>query len=160
MKHPKASWLPTLAALATGAAHADAVLDWNEVALAEVAASGQLPPDGARTLAMVHVAVFDAVNAIDRRFEPYALEQRAAGDASVDAAVASASYGVLLGLFPARQQTLAATYAAAVGRVADGPGKRAGIELGERAARLCLERRSHDGTGAPGRYAPRPCAGV
>jgi hypothetical protein len=151
--------LPTLAALAAGAAHADAVLDWNDVALEEVAASGQLPPDGARTLAMVHVAVFDAVNAIDRRFEPFALEQRASG-ASVDAAVASASYRVLLGLFPARQATLEATYRAAVGRVPDGPAKRAGIELGERAAKLCLERRAHDGAGAPGRYAPRTSAGV
>src|SRR5690242_4216257 len=88
-------------------AEADPVLDWNEFALAEVAASGQLPPDGARTMAMVHVAVFDAVNAIDRRYEPVALSARGPADASAGAAVASASYAVLTALFPAREPALA-----------------------------------------------------
>src|SRR5262245_36138283 len=93
--------------LVTGSAQGDAVLDWNDVALAEVDAGGQLPPDGARTMAMVHVAVFDAVNAIDRRYEPVALNERGPADASADAAVASASYTVLAGLFPAREPALA-----------------------------------------------------
>src|SRR5262245_27896311 len=105
-------WL-TFGVLVASSAQADAVLDWNEVALAEVTASGQLPPDGARTMAMVHVAVFDAVNAIDRRYEPVALQERGPADASADAAVASASYTVLAGLFPGREPALAKLYAAA-----------------------------------------------
>jgi hypothetical protein len=141
-------------------AHADAVLDWNDVALAEVTASGQLPPDGARTLAMVHVAVFDAVNAIDRRYEPVALHERGPQGASIDAAVASASYTVLATLFPSREQRLAESYAAALARVPDGHAKHSGIELGIRAARACLEGRAHDGTGAPNRYAPQTSAGI
>jgi len=48
--------LATIGLLFAHGAEADPVLDWNEVALAEVTASGQLPPDGARTMAMVHVA--------------------------------------------------------------------------------------------------------
>jgi hypothetical protein len=152
-------WL-TLGALAASGAHADAVLDWNEVALAEVAANGQLPPDGARTMAMVHVAVFDAVNSIDRRFEPVALKKGGPADAAPDAAVASASYTVLAGLFPAREPALAKLYAAALARVPDGPAKHLGIELGHDAAHACLTLRAGDGTGAPNRYAPQTNAGV
>src|SRR5262245_37367621 len=100
--------------LVTSGARADAVLDWNEVALAEVTANGQSPPDGARTMAMVHVAVFDAVNAIDRRYEPVAFKERGRADASADAAAASASYTVLAGLFPAREPALAKAYTAAL----------------------------------------------
>ena len=152
-------WL-TFGVLAARGAHADAVLDWNEVALAEVTANGQSPPDGARTMAMVHVAVFDAVNAIDRRYEPVALKERGPADASADAAVASASYTVLASLFPAREPALAKLYAAALARVPDGPAKLAGIELGDDAATACLAQRAGDGTGAPNRYAPQTSAGV
>jgi hypothetical protein len=154
------AWLATIGSCFAGGAEADAVLDWNEIALAEVDASGQLPPDGARTMAMVHVAQFDAVNAIDRRYEPVALNERGPVDASADAAVASASYTVLAGLFPAREPALAMLYAAALARVPDGTRKHAGIELGQRAASACLTQRAGDGTGAPNRYAPQTSAGV
>jgi hypothetical protein len=152
-------WL-TIGLLFAGGAGADPVLDWNEIALAEVAANGQSPPDGARTMAMVHVAVFDAVNAIDRRYEPVALKERGAADASPDAAIARASYGVLAGLFPAREPELAKLYAAALVRVPDGPAKHLGLELGQRAANACLTLRAGDGTGAPNRYVPYASAGV
>ena len=152
--------LTTIGLLFAHGAGADAVLDWNEVAVAEVAASGQLPPDGARTMAMVHVALFDAVNAIDRRYEPVALKERGPADASTDAAVASASYTVLAALFPAREPALAKLYAAALARMPDGPAKDAGLELGHHAATLCLALRAGDGTGAPSRYAPQTAAGV
>ena len=141
-------------------AQADAVLDWNEAALVEVDANGQLPPDGARTMAMVHVAIFDALNAIDRRYEPVALRERGAADASADAAVASASHAVLIALFPAREREIESLYAAALARVPDGPAKHAGIELGRRAAHACLALRAGDGTGAPNRYAPQTSPGV
>src|SRR5262245_55351656 len=152
-------WL-TFGIFVASSAQGDAVLDWNEVALAEVTANGQLPPDGARTMAMVHVAVFDAVNAIDRRYEPVELNQHGPADASADAAVASASYTVLKGLFPAREPALAQLYAAALARVPDGPAKHAGVELGRHAATACLTQRADDGTGAPNRYAPQTSAGV
>ena len=152
--------LTTIGLLFAYGAEGDPVLDWNEVALAEVAASGQLPPDGARTMAMVHVAVFDAVNAIDRRYEPVALKERGPADASADAAVASASYAVLAGLFPTREPALAELYAAALARVPDGPLKHAGIALGQHAANSCLALRAGDGTGVPSRYAPQTAAGV
>jgi hypothetical protein len=152
--------LVVLGACCVNPARADGVLEWNELALAEVAANGQLPPDGARTMAMVHVAVFDAVNALDARYEPYALDVRRPVNGSADAAAASAAYTVLTGLFPARRAVLAEAYATALARVHDGASKHAGIELGERAGRACLERRGDDGAGAAGRYAPHTSAGV
>jgi hypothetical protein len=152
-------WL-TVGVLVASGAHADAVLDWNAVALAEVGASAQLPPDGARTMAMVHVAVFDAVNAIDPRYEPVALHERAPGDASAEAAVASASYAVLVGLFPSRQAHLAESHAAALARIPDGHAKHAGIAIGQLAASACLALRSGDGTGAPNRYLPHTSPGA
>ena len=133
--------LLTILGLVTSGARADAVLDWNDVTLAEVTASGQLPPDGARTMAMVHVAVFDALNAIDRRYEPVALAERGPEGASTDAAAASASYTVLAALFPSREQRLAEAYAAALARVPDGHA--AGIHL---YLHRCADRRHHSGS--------------
>jgi hypothetical protein len=159
-KHPSSAWLTAFAVLLAASARADAVLDWNEAALAEVAAAGQLPPDGARTMAMVHVAVFDAVNAIDRRYEPLAFNERGPADASMDAAVASAAYTVLASLFPARQPQLAEAYAAALARIPSGLSKHAGIEIGHSAAMACIALRADDGTGAPNRYTPYASAGV
>ena len=159
-RHSCSMWLTAFGLLVASVAQADAVLDWNEIALTEVAAAGQLPPDGARTLAMVHVAFFDAVNAIDRRYEPVALPDRGPADASTDAAIASAAYTVLTGLFPARKSALAERYAAALAHVPDGSAKHAGVALGHRAAAACLALRTGDGTGAPNRYAPHTSAGV
>jgi hypothetical protein len=152
--------LALLGACCANAACADGVLDWNEVALAEVAANGQLPPDGARTMAMVHVAVFDALNALDRRYEPVALDESGPAGAAADAAAASAAYTVLAGLFPSRHAALAELYTAALARVPNGAPKHAGVELGERAARACLAQRAGDGVGAANRYAPHTNAGV
>ena len=45
-------------------ARADVVMDWNEIGAARVLAARQSPPDGARTMAMMHVAMFDAINAV------------------------------------------------------------------------------------------------
>src|SRR3972149_4662423 len=91
---------------------ADAVLDWNEVALAQVVAARQLPPEGSRTMAMVHVAIFDAVNAVDRRYQPYAFSGRALSGASAAAAAAAAARTVLVGLFPEQRQSIEAAHAA------------------------------------------------
>src|ERR1700674_204176 len=85
---------------------ADAVLDWNEVTLARLVAARQGPPDGARTMAMTHLAMFEAINAIEHRNAPYAFKGRAAAGASADAAAAAAASSVLLKLFPDQAQAV------------------------------------------------------
>jgi hypothetical protein len=159
-RHSISMWLTAAGVFFAGSARADAVLDWNEAALAAIEAAGQSPPDGARTMAMVHVAMFDAVNAIEQRYEPLAFAEVGSAEASPDAAAASAAHGVLAGLFPARGPSLVDAYAAALAHVPEGPSKRAGIELGESAARACLALRAGDGSGAPNRYAPYASAGA
>ncbi|GMU65603.1 MAG: haloperoxidase [Acidobacteriota bacterium] len=135
-------------------AGADVVLDWNELALAQVVAAGQLPPDGSRTMALVHVAMFDAVDAVDRRYLPYEFDERATGDVSAEAAAASAAHAILAGLFPDRRATVDGALAASLAALPDDARRRAGVALGEAVAARCLELRAGDGSAAPERYRP------
>src|SRR5258708_35210453 len=143
---------------------ADTVLDWNEVALARVVAARQGPPDGARSMAMVHLAMFEAINAVEQRYAPYAFKTRAPAGTSPEAAAAAAASSVLVKLFPGEAQAVEAAYAASLARIPEGPGKAAGIALGRQAGAPCLPMRDQDGTGVAGRAAPRPprgaCCGV
>lgn len=139
---------------------ADVVLDWNEVALARVVAARQSPPDGARTMAMMHVAMFDAINAIEQRYTPYAFKGRAPLGASAEAAAATAASAVLLKLFPDQAQPVEAAYAASIAGIPEGNAKTSGIALGKEVSAQCLADREKDGTGVPGNYRPRTAAGV
>jgi hypothetical protein len=139
---------------------ADAVLDWNEQGIAAVLTAKQLPPDGARSMAIVHVAMFNAINAIERRYAPYGFEARAPADASVDAAAASAARAVLETLFPEQREGLENAYAAALKQIAGQRGIDAGIAVGEQAANDCLALRANDGVGAANRYRPATSPGV
>lgn len=87
---------------------ADAVTDWNEITMNAVTL-GRPGPPGTLDMALVQVAVHDAVQAIDRRFEPYHVEIKG-GTGSRSAAVAAAAHDVLVGLYPAQTATLDATY--------------------------------------------------
>ena len=72
---------------------------------------------------MVHGAIFDAVNAIERRYHSYAEDLKAAPGASQDAAAAAAAHTVLAELYPLQQATLDAALAASLAKVQDGPAK-------------------------------------
>ena len=144
-----------IAALAAGAAllavsapaRADTVTDWNLNATnALMVVAAQPPPQSVPHMAMVHGAVYDAVNAIDGGHEGYLLSPRTArpGD-SKDAAAATAAYRVLLHLVPAQQATLDAQLAAALAAIADGPSKRRGIAVGDAAAAAMIAARTDDG---------------
>src|SRR5262245_8840395 len=78
--------------LLTSPAHADAILDWNAKADALAVDNAVTPPLQARTLAILHVSIFEAVNAIERRYAPYKLQLTADRDTSAEAAAASAGY--------------------------------------------------------------------
>jgi hypothetical protein len=86
----------------------DAVTDWNEIAQQAIV-TGRPGPIGAMDSALVQVAVHDAVQAIDRRFEPYHVEVKGA-KGSRSAAAAAAAHGVLVGIYPGQAATLDATY--------------------------------------------------
>jgi hypothetical protein len=86
----------------------DAVVDWNQITMDAVTA-GRPGPIGMLDIALVHIAVHDAVQAIEKRFEPYLFESaRASGRRS--AAVAAAAHDVLVGMYPTQVATLDALY--------------------------------------------------
>jgi len=87
-------------------AKADVVLEWNVTALKTTASAPFNPPLESRNVAIVHAAMFDAVNSIRRRYAPYRVRVRAAGHESLIAAVASAAHAVLLARYPEQQAGL------------------------------------------------------
>ena len=141
-------------------AKADVIMDWNAKADA-IGAEKQLANSAnSRAQAMLHVAVFEAVNAIDRRYTPYKLALTADGGTSREAAAASAAHGVLVALYPDKKADLDATLVTSLAAVADGEAKSRGIELGRKAASEIIALRTNDGSGVPESYRPQTSPGA
>src|SRR3954451_2269212 len=113
-----------------------------------------------RMYAIMHIAIHDALNSIDRRFQPYTFDRQAEPGASPDAAVAAAARDVLvplLGQLPrdlpfitpacidAGVANVEAAYAAALAAIPDTPAKKQGIAVGQAAAAAILAKRADDG---------------
>ena len=132
----------------------NAVTRWNGIAIQVLPVDPGLILDS-RAFAILHAAIHDAVNGVERRYQPYTADL-SSPNASVDAAIAAASHDVLVALSPSQQGTIEVAYASALLAIADGPAKQAGIELGRASARANLERRIGDGadTAASPAYVP------
>src|ERR1700723_3084131 len=122
-----------MATLLFGAAvaNADAVLDWNLIAVNTAIANGQSPFAQARYAAIVQLAVFEAVNAITGDYRPYLGSIVAPRGASAEAAAIQAAYHVLTTYFPMRATTLAAERAKSLASIPDGRAKTEGIATGD-----------------------------
>jgi hypothetical protein len=125
-------------------ARADVVSTWNQ----QVVTMGG--PQIQRTLAMVHIAMFDAVNAIEPRYTPYLQLPAPPLGTSAEAAAAAAAHGVLVRLFPGQSMLLAAALAASLANVPDGPGRTSGMEYGDAVASVVVHLRQIDDILAPG----------
>ena len=138
------------------------VIDWNQVLLSIVNTAGAQPANvqPTRNFAILHAAIYDAVNSIDRAHQPYLISVRAPRGASETAAADSAAHAALIGLYPAQQTSIDADYAAELAKVADGPAKDKGVRLGEQVARDLLAIRANDGSNAtPPPFIPGTNAG-
>src|SRR3954452_2990424 len=100
---------------------ADTVLEWNVVAVEATRVARLSPNAQTRALAMVHGAVFDAVNGIEGGYAPYLVSRRAPIWASEDAAAAVAAHDVLVSVLPVQQATLDAALALSLAGVPNGP---------------------------------------
>ena len=141
-------------------AWAEVVTDWN-VKAGDIVVGARLgPPPANRLLAIVQTAVYEAVNAITRRYPPEHVPLHAAPGASVEAAVAAANRGTLAHLVPAQQSIIETAYHTALAMIADDPAKAAGIAVGEQAATAILALRADDGAAAPETYRPHTIPGV
>ena len=153
------SVLAALILLAAPSAHADVVTDANAKA-ADIASKHPATPIAVRTMAIVQVSVFEAVNAIAGRYPAYRVQITAAPGASADAAVAAATRTALLKLMPAQQAAIEADYQAALKALPDARAKTDGVAVGEQAAAAILASCADDGAVAPDTYRPHAAPGV
>src|SRR6266567_3606768 len=160
-KHRWMTLLVVAAALLAGSmAQADVVTDWN-ITAGDIAVAAKLPPPPAyRVMAMVQSAVYEAVNAITKRYPPDRVTLDAAPGASVEAAVAAANHATLLKLVPSQQAAIDSAYQTALSAIVDGPAKTAGLAVGDKAAAAILALRADDGAAATESYRPHTTAGV
>ena len=139
---------------------ADVIMDWNAKADA-IAAEKQIGgPQHARGLGILHLAMFEAVNAPERRYAPYKLNLTADRNTSKEAAAASAGYDVLLSLYPDKKADLDVILANALAGVSDGEPKAKGITLGKKAAAEMIALRANDGIDVKESYRPATTPGV
>jgi hypothetical protein len=159
------SWYGSTALLIGTLVHADVVTDWNSAALDAIRAGSTAPPIASRSLAILHVSIYDAVNGIARTYESYLVQSAVAASASPEAAASAAAHEALVNLFPASASTFDALHAAILAAIPDGPQKTAGIVWGEFVANQILAARANDGSDAtveppggsgPGVWIPTP----
>jgi len=135
---------------------ADAVLDWNAVALA-AQANDHTPsivstPDqggptrAARALAIVHAAIYDAVNSIDQSYAPYLVKDTFSKHASIDAAASQAAHDTLVALYPNQKAMFDAALHSSLADVPNGASENAGVAAGKTVARQILKARKNDGS--------------
>ncbi len=141
------------------AAQRDAVLRWNEVALAAVKSARTPPPIAARNLAIVHLAVYDAVNAVDRTHRPYLDALTAPAGTDPTAAAAAAAHRTLVALYPDQAGRFDAALRDTLTTVPAGTGRDDGVTLGRDVADRALRLRAQDGDAMRGRYTPRATQG-
>jgi hypothetical protein len=130
----------------------DPVIEWNEIMVRTTA--GQNPFFQARFAAITQLAVFEAVNAIDKDFDPYLGTIAAPSSASAEAAAVAAAHGVLKNYFPSSAAALDAARATSLAGIAEGIPKQEGIAVGEAAAAAMIALRTGDGAAPPEFYVP------
>lgn len=142
------------------AAHADVVTDWNQTALRATETAAMPPPVQTRTMAIVHAAVYDAVNAIDRRHAVYAAKLDAPAGGSMESAAATAAHGALTGLLPLQRATLDVALKTSLAQIPEGQAKSDGMRIGSEAAEKILALRKTDGADGKTAYSFDSGAGV
>lgn len=156
-------------ALSGAATAQNAVIDWNAIAVTTALngnptiSPGSATPGGSSLyLTYMHLAIYDAVNAIDHRFQPFGPEIPAPAGASVDGAVISAAYNTLVFYFPDQSASLTTQYMSALAIIPNGQAKDDGVQVGKAAANSIIAMRAGDGRGAnvPYLFPAVPTAGV
>jgi PAP2 superfamily len=165
----RAALVAAVALTAPAAAQANEVTHWNKIATNTLTsplyslASGGAPPASQINMAMTQGAVYDAVNAIEPRNQPYLLHRRFDPSASKDAAAATAAFRVLYYIvstapaFAAQAgflDTIGTEYTTSLAAIPDTPAKDDGIAAGNAAADAMIAARSGDGRFGPSQWMP------
>jgi hypothetical protein len=126
------------------------VIQWNEVAQGLY---GTAPSASQRTFALLHLAMFDAANSIEKAYTPYFVQVDSSSGASREAAAAQAARDVLTAIFPAQQSTFDSLLATQLAGIPKGLASQ-GVAVGRQAAQSVLAWRQNDGW--PAAIAPDP----
>ena len=153
---PAALIAASLAVAIPAPARANVITDWD----ANAAAVAPPTAAGLREMAIMHVAMFDAVNSITRRYRPYMVQLPASETTSQEAAATAAAAGVLIGLHPEAAAKIQAASASALAAIPEGEAKANALALGQAVAEKILSVRSKDGANAPDDYRPKTKPGV
>jgi hypothetical protein len=157
-----------IACLAAGVtpACANVITDWDAKAvdavapLASIPSSPYTPYAAYRMMGIVHAAMFDAVNSIERRYQPYLVQLPADPNTSKESAAAAAAAAVLATIDAKTADKMKVDLASYLASIPDGAAKSDGVKLGDAIAVKILEARANDGSDAPDDYRPRTTPGV
>jgi hypothetical protein len=132
------------------------VVQWNAIASTTIVTNAkEVSVASGVWFAYVHLAAFDAVNAIDHRFQPYLFTAKPPAGANQDAAAIAAAHRILVAYFPAQQPGLDAQFATSVAAISDTPANiSAGLAVGEASALALITSRANDGLLANVPYTP------
>ena len=165
MKYPAALAFCLSLFLASAQLQAGEVERWNRVAT-DAAAAEQLDPlSESRIFAIVHASIHDALNGVQRQYEPYQARPASPPGASTETAIAAAAHASLAKLIPARKPEFDAALADVLERIEDRDAAFAGLKVGREAASAVLAARANDGASRsagyvpgkkPGEYRPTP----
>jgi hypothetical protein len=149
-------WLAITLLLTASLSAQNVVSQWNAIASTAIVTNAKESPAASGVwFAYVHLAVFDAVNAIDHRFQPYLFTASPPAGANMDAAAIAAAHRILVNYFLSQQTTLDAAYAASVAAISDTPANiAAGLAVGEASAKALIAARANDGLLANVPYTP------
>ena len=141
-------------------ARADVVTDWNVTANAVMTAENVGNNPRLRNLAMMHVAMSDAINTVQNRYTRVVATIPLAPSASAEAAAAAAAQQILTELYPAQKAKIEETYTASLKAIPDGSAKSEGVALGMQVAADVQAECAKDGTDAPDTYRPHTTPGA
>lgn len=134
--------------------------DWNRTAIDAMNAARTVLNPQARNLAMMHVAMSDAVNSVQKKYATHAPGGAPTPGASAEAAAAAAARAVLLQQLPAQKALIDQAFQASMKAIPDGPARKDGIAIGETCAAAVIADRAADGTAVPDTYRPVTAPGV
>ncbi len=136
------------------AARADVVTDWNTLILNAIRTNKTSPPVASRQMAILHTAMYDAVNGIKPKYEAYRVQPDGFPAASREAAAAAAAHRVMVALYPSNAVLYEAELQSTLAGIRNPVAKREGVAWGQEAATEIMTWRSTDGAAVPIGYAP------
>jgi hypothetical protein len=155
---PSAVIVAFVALGAPAAARANVITDWDKIAIGLLKPVPNYPAQ--RIMGMMHCAMFDAINSIERRYRPYLVQLPAEPTTSKEAAAAAAAATVLASVDEKTATETKGALATYLAKIPEGAAKLEGIRIGEAVAAKMLEARANDGADAPDAYRPRTTPGV